>query len=527
MVLLRSSMPRLGALRRQLLAESFPEEWEAWLASHVAHYSLLNSGEKARLRDAARIMIAEKSWQGCDGLKVTDLMKLTIAAQAALLLLGLDHDYFSHVLSVALFPSRFETPAEYGQERGGSALGRAVDYGTVFLSWDTALTEARDPSNGHNLVIHEFAHQLDFLDGYTNGTPVLRGREQTQQWQQVMQGAFQRLRRSLQLGQKTFLGSYAATNLAEFFSVASERFFCCPAGLRQNHPELFDVLATYYGVNPSLWFEAKRTGIPPPIPSSAEVKVTTRPQRPLGPFQESDFIDLACAYCGQPASFLNSDVGKLKQCPHCVQSMLIPERGQAVQRIPFPIRTGRLMLRRLQSADAGDLANFLSDSALLRYLPWRPMSLEEVEDWITEESRVAFPKPEECCYFAIETHEHARVVGVVSFWFSPKQFNLAGFEIIIHPNWQRRGYATEAIRALLALAFAGLRARRVAVECDARNVAAQHLLIKSGMRKESELIQDRFLKGEWVNTVGFALLKQEFGESIELAKRRSAQSEPG
>jgi RimJ/RimL family protein N-acetyltransferase len=91
--------------------------------------------------------------------------------------------------------------------------------------------------------------------------------------------------------------------------------------------------------------------------------------------------------------------------------------------------------------------------------------------------------------------------------------SLAQFEIIIHPNFQRKGYATEAIRGLLNYAFKGLRVRRIVAECDDRNVPARGLLLKAGLRKESECIQDRLQKGQWVNTVGFALLKQEYESS--------------
>ncbi len=315
---------KMDPFRRELLAQPFPKAWEAWLSANMAHYPLLKDAERARLHDDARVLIAEKTWEGCDGLKVTEMMKLAVAAQAVLLLLGLEHDYFSRVLSIVLFPTAFELPAESWEERGRVVAGQAVNYGSVFLSWETVLGEARDPTIGHNLVIHEFAHQLDFLDGYTNGAPPLRSREQTQRWQQVMHGTFQRLRRDLQMERKTFLGSYAATNPIEFFSVASEKFFSLPRQLRQCHPELVEVF---------------------------------------------------------------------------------------------------------------------------------------------------------------------------------------------HPNLQRRGYATEAVRGLLAYAFTGLRVRRIVAECDSRNLPARGLLLKAGLRQESECIQDRLQKGQWVNTVGFALLKQEYESS--------------
>jgi Mlc titration factor MtfA (ptsG expression regulator)/RimJ/RimL family protein N-acetyltransferase len=507
------SYVKKDTFRRQLLAEPFPKEWEAWLSANLTHYGLLNSAERARLQDDAKIMIAEKTWEGCDGLKVTEIMKLTVAAQAALLLLGLDHDYFSRVQSIVLFPTAFEMPAESWEERGSFALGRAVDYGTVFLSWETVLAEARDPASGHNLVIHEFTHQLDFLDGYTNGAPPLRSRDLTQRWQRVMQGTFQRLRRSLQQGQKTFLGSYAATNPTEFFSVASEKFFTLPRELRQNHPELFDVLAEYYRVDPLAWFQEKRGVELSSAPSGdAEGAVAAEPETTARePAPESDFIDFACPYCGRPVSFPPPDAGTLKECPNCLESMNVPDRpGQPAERIPFPIRTDRLVLRHFQTLDAKELAQIMSDSANLRYLDWNPMSLEDAEEWIAGQSRASFPKSDDYCCFAIESTEAARVIGMVTFWFQSDESNLAQFEIIVHPGWQRKGYATEAVQGLLAYAFTGLRARRIVADCDARNLPARRLLLKVGLRQESECIQDRLLKGEWVSTLGFALLKAEY-----------------
>ncbi len=501
------------AFIRELLAQPFPAEWESWLSGNMAHYRLLSDAERARLRDDTRVLIATKSWEGCDGLKVTEMMKLTVAAQAALLVLGLEHDHFSRVMSVVLFPTAFELPAESWEERGSIALGRAVDYGTVFLSWETVLTEARDPTLGHNLVIHEFAHQLDFLDGYTNGVPPLRSPELTQRWQQVMHGAFNRLRRDLQKGRKTFLGSYAATNPTEFFSVVSEKFFSLPGQLRQCHLDLFEVLAQYYRVDPLRWFEQKAAAPQPPvIPSATEVKAGGEAQaRAPAAAPEPDFIDFKCPYCQNPVSFPKAEAGTLKQCPNCLDSMIVPDRaGGPAERIAFPIRTERLVLRRFQILDAKDLADLMSDPDTLRYLAWTPMALEDAEEWIAGQSGIRFPQPSEYCYFAIEAIRPAKVIGLVTFWFLHREFDLAQFEIIIHPDWQRKGYATEAVRGLLAYAFTGLRAHRLGAGCDSRNLPARRLLLKAGLRQESECIQDSFLKGEWVNTVGFALLREEY-----------------
>lgn len=508
-------MPLRGtkdSLRRELLAEPFPKEWEAWLSANMVHYRLLSDAERARLNDDARVLVAEKNWEGCDGLKVTELMKVTVAAQAALLLLGLEHDYFSRVRSIVLFPTAFELPAESWEKQGRTILGQAVDYGTVFLSWETVLAEARDPATGHNLVIHEFTHQLDFLDGYTNGVPVLRNGEQTQRWQRVMQRTFQRLRRDLQMGRRTFLGSYAATNPTEFFSVSSEKFFSLPGQLRQWHPELFAVLAEYYQVEPLRWFEGKDQADLCPLASPLSGEQTSKPPeaRPAAAERDADFIDFTCPYCRNPVSFPKSDIGTLKQCPHCLESFLVPGSGSPAEPIPFPIRTERLVLRRLQTLDAKDLADVMSNPDTLRYLAWRPMLLEDAEDWIAGQRGTRFPQADVYCYMAIEACKAGRAIGLATFWFRDEHFDLAQFEVIVHPDWRRKGYGTEAVRGLLAYAFKGLGVRRLLAECDARNLPARGLLWKAGMRQESECIQNSFIKGAWVNTVGFALLKQEY-----------------
>src|SRR5207245_11346905 len=127
--------------------------------------------EKAQLRDDVRVCIAEKRWEGCGGLELTDEMKVTIAAQACLLVLHLPpDDPYARVTSILIYPRGFLMPSQYRGtdvifERGHAALGQAVYRGPVIISWEHALSEGRNPQEGRNVVFHEFAHQLDMLNG--------------------------------------------------------------------------------------------------------------------------------------------------------------------------------------------------------------------------------------------------------------------------------------------------------------------------------------------------------------------------
>src|SRR5262245_20497375 len=175
--------------RQSLLRLPYPDGWETLLTRNVAHYRLLSAGEQARLRNDLRILVAEKNWEGCGGLLVTEEMKVTIAGQACLMLLGMEHDYFSRVLSILVYPAAFRVYREgpQGDQVGkDAAAGEAVYRGPVIMAWDAALTEGQNPSVGRNVVIHEFAHQLDFLDGYINGTPRLGDGAQDERWYEVM-----------------------------------------------------------------------------------------------------------------------------------------------------------------------------------------------------------------------------------------------------------------------------------------------------------------------------------------------------
>jgi Mlc titration factor MtfA (ptsG expression regulator) len=240
--------------------ESFPEAWRDFLKSNVFHYQLLNSAERKRLRSDASTFIAGKHWEGCRGLSVTDEMKVTIAAQACLMLLGREHDCFGRVRSILVYPSPFRVEDERWQEEGWAPMdadGQAMNAGPVILAWDLVLAEGRDPSGGSNLVIHEFAHQLDLRDGYGDGTLDLPG-EQGERWQEVLAADYDWLVREIRHGRETYLGDEAAANKSEFFATASERFFTQPAQLRHYHPQLYQMLKVVYALNPAKWFAGKK-----------------------------------------------------------------------------------------------------------------------------------------------------------------------------------------------------------------------------------------------------------------------------
>ncbi len=246
--------------RRKLLADPMPRHQVVVLERNVAHYAHLTDPQRATMRDITRVLVAEKAWVGRGGLHVTDEMKLTTAAEMSLLLLGqTDHDYFRRVESVLLFPGQMSSPnAEDDYEDDelaeGAVDGQAVYRGPVLLNWPDVLNEARHPDLGFNLVIHEFAHQLDFLDGETNGTPPLGSKAAEERWRFVMTRAFERHKLELQLGTETFFSEQAGDDEGEFFADAAETFYCRPHDLHEEDADVFDVLSGYFKLDPRVWF---------------------------------------------------------------------------------------------------------------------------------------------------------------------------------------------------------------------------------------------------------------------------------
>ena len=216
--------------RRRILETPFPAEWDAYIAKNVALTHRLGVAERMKLRELVQVFLAEKHFEGCGDLELTDEVRVTIAAQACLLLLGRDASLYDDVHSILVYPSTMVAPPRklglFEQPRApighGVALqGEAIMGGPVILAWDAALAGGREEVPG-NVVLHELAHKIDMANGAVDGAPPLESRAQIRRWSAVCTEAFARLRRDVELGWPTALDPYGATNEAEFFAVAPE-----------------------------------------------------------------------------------------------------------------------------------------------------------------------------------------------------------------------------------------------------------------------------------------------------------------
>jgi Mlc titration factor MtfA (ptsG expression regulator) len=245
--------------RRSLLATPFRADWETCLHECVGHYTLIPAAQQLKMRDIVRLMLAEKDWEGCRGLALTDEMRVIIAASAGVLILGLDDYYFDNVQTILVYPNSFIVKQEQALAGGATMeedqehLGEAHHRGPIILSWAETAENALKPGYGQNLVFHEFAHQLDMLNGAFDGTPNLATNELAQRWAKIMAEEFRRLQRAERRGRRTVLDPYGAENPAEFFAVTTECFFDAPRAMLQSYPELYALFRDYYRQDPATW----------------------------------------------------------------------------------------------------------------------------------------------------------------------------------------------------------------------------------------------------------------------------------
>jgi len=245
-----------SAKRRDLAARPFAPEWEKIIETNVPLYKRLPDSLKEQLHGLIHIFLAEKSFEGCGGLELSDEIKVTIAAQASMLLLNRKTSYFKKLRTILVYPHTYVAKAVSSNgvvviDGRSVRLGESWQNGPVVLALDSVTGGTRNITDGRNVVLHEFSHQLDQEDGAADGAPILEHRSSYVAWARVLGEEYEALRKKKH--HRAVMNKYGATNPAEFFAVATETFFEKPKQMKKRHPELYDELRDYYKLDPLEW----------------------------------------------------------------------------------------------------------------------------------------------------------------------------------------------------------------------------------------------------------------------------------
>jgi hypothetical protein len=239
------------------MQEAPPAAWRAILERRVPYVARLTDADRSELFGKMQVFLAEKHFEGCGGLELTDEIRVTIAAQACILLLHRETEFYPGLDSILVYPHAYVAPVRQRRPDGTvfegvqPRLGESWVRGAVVLSWDDVVGGAADVNDGHNVVFHEFAHQLDNESGYGDGAPALPRRSMYVAWARVLGAEYAQLRDAIHRQRPTLLDPYGATNPAEFFAVATEVFFEKPEPLKRLHPELYEQLQRFYAQDPA------------------------------------------------------------------------------------------------------------------------------------------------------------------------------------------------------------------------------------------------------------------------------------
>lgn len=244
---------------KKAIAAPFPEEWVAILERNIAVYRELPMELRLQLRKLIKQFLHQKHFSGAGGLEITDEIRVTIAAEACMLLVNRNTGVYRALRYIIVYPSAFVVDRPQGGAGGivsegrKGLLGESWSNGKVILAWDNVLHGSSNFVDGQNVVLHEFAHQLDSESGSTNGAPILAGKNCLRTWAGTLSEEFEELQKDAWRGKKSLIDHYGATNPAEFFAVSTETFFEKPKQMAKHHEELFEVLKCYYRIDPRDW----------------------------------------------------------------------------------------------------------------------------------------------------------------------------------------------------------------------------------------------------------------------------------
>lgn len=269
------------------------------------------------------------------------------------------------------------------------------------------------------------------------------------------------------------------------------------------------------------WFEfelAKRRD-EPIIPASSA------PEKAM--IDEDHFLDFNCPYCGEKISFPETAAGFAQECPNCMESVIVPEPGnEAGRKIPVPITTTRLRLRRFAVGDWKALLELMSAEEKFIHVDGLPgQEEEEVMRWLEGDGHIKLTTPNQMFHLAIELQEGEKLIGFLGLWITDAQRLQAMFNISLHQDYQRKGFAREAVEGLLGFCFEEIKLHRVAARCDSRHAAACKLCENVGLRREGEFVKDQpLIDGGWSNSVWYAALAEEYGSDGAGGMKRKGTS---
>ncbi|HEY9051244.1 MAG TPA: M90 family metallopeptidase [Gammaproteobacteria bacterium] len=251
---------RRQQIRDRLKAADFNSDWIKILQDNLGLYNKLPDELRHKLHGLINVFLHEKIFSGYNGLDITDEIRVTIAAQACLLLLNRDDDLYPTLKNIYVYPGAFQSEQAISDGvvttiEKIARIGESFHRGHVVLSWEHSKQGAMDQDDGHNVVYHEFAHQLDHADGAIDGTPVLDGAEQYRDWSRVFSQEFFQLREKIAANKGSVIDAYGTVSEGEFFAVVTELFFERPQLFSQEHPRLYEELRRYYRLNPIEWFQ--------------------------------------------------------------------------------------------------------------------------------------------------------------------------------------------------------------------------------------------------------------------------------
>jgi Mlc titration factor MtfA (ptsG expression regulator) len=244
--------------RSRVKSMPFPDVWSEIISENIPVTRRLPDNLRENLNKEIQVFVSEKEFIGCAGLEITDEIKVTIAAQACLLNMNREHFHYPSCYTILVYPDSFIT--EHYHHHGDLVSlhqnvthGESHERGPVVLAWSEVVKGASHPSDGHNVVFHEFAHQLDQESGRHNGVPYFEDIDKYRAWVNIVGREYEDFTNKVFKNLPTIIDEYGATNEAEFFAVISGAFFEKPHKLKKHKPELYQQLVSFYNLDPANW----------------------------------------------------------------------------------------------------------------------------------------------------------------------------------------------------------------------------------------------------------------------------------